>query len=227
MASEIVHLIIQACTTTERKANHVTDKIGTLERQFPAATDWLENTGSGVVNEEAIKAAVKKRCLYYYSLVEIMSDHPSTRLLVLFQGSTDDTALLSSDDGDDALGYNDDDDEEDKISLPPLPMQASASTAPIDSSSISTTVTASTPTAIVSSQQTQYGAVPGGAPRSAKKARTHDNHTLIELRSKQLENDSKFRSAELKKRQCELSRTPRMWRRNQKRCPLNKQSLRR
>jgi hypothetical protein len=94
MANEIVHLIQQACVTTERKANHVTDKIGTLERQFRAATDWLENTGSGVTDEESIKAAVKKRCLYYYSLVEIMADRPSTRPLVLFQGIKDNTALL-------------------------------------------------------------------------------------------------------------------------------------
>jgi hypothetical protein len=75
---------------------------------------------------------------------------------------------------------------------------------PIESSSISTPVTVSTPTAIMSSQQTQYGPVPGGAPRSAKRARTHDNQTFIELLSRQLENDSKFRSAELKTRQCEL-----------------------
>jgi hypothetical protein len=204
MANDIVHLIQQASITKERKAKHVTDTIGTLERQFRAATDWLDSTGSGVSDEESIKAAVKKWCIYYYSLVKIMSDRPSTRPLVLFEGSTDDTALLSSDDGDDALGYNDDDDEEDETSLPPLPMQASASTAPTDSSSISTSVTASTPTASVSSQQTQYGAVPGGAPRSAKKSRTHDNQTLIELGSKRLENDSRFRSAELKTRQCEL-----------------------
>jgi hypothetical protein len=150
----------------------------------------LDNTGSIITDEEFIKAAVKKGYRYYYSLVEIMSDRPSTHPLVLFQGRTDDTSLLSSDDGDDALQYNDDDDEED---TPPLPIQASAyisslgstlknpratpSAAPIESSSILTTVTASTPTAIVSSRQTQYGADPGGAfgestSRLAKKAQT-------------------------------------------------------
>jgi hypothetical protein len=94
MADEIVRLTQQACITTERNANHVADKIGTLEQQFRADTDWLDNTGSVVTDEESIKAAVKKRCLYYYSLVEIMADRPSTRPLVLFQGIKDNTALL-------------------------------------------------------------------------------------------------------------------------------------
>jgi hypothetical protein len=135
----------------------------------------LDNTGSIITDEEFIKAAVKKGYRYYYSLVEIMSDRPSTHPLVLFQGRTDDTSLLSSDDGDDALQYNDDDDEDD---TPPLPIQASAyisslgstlenpraapSAAPVESLSISTTVTASTPTATMSSRQTQYGAILSG-----------------------------------------------------------------
>jgi hypothetical protein len=65
MADEIVRLTQQACITTERKENHVTDKIGTLEQQFRADTDWLDNTGSVVTDEEYIEAAVKKRRMYY------------------------------------------------------------------------------------------------------------------------------------------------------------------
>jgi hypothetical protein len=58
MANEIVHLIQQACITTERKAKHVTDKIETIERQFRAATDWLDNTGSGVTDEESVESTL-------------------------------------------------------------------------------------------------------------------------------------------------------------------------
>ncbi|KAE8997270.1 hypothetical protein PR003_g19594 [Phytophthora rubi] len=59
------------------------NKILGLESSFQSASDWLNNTGQGVHNEDGIRAAILHRCPTYFELQPIMDDSPSTHPLLL------------------------------------------------------------------------------------------------------------------------------------------------
>ena len=56
----------------------VCKKITSLEAQYRKAKDWLENTGSGVEDEEQLRTVVLKMCPYFYDLDAVMKDRPSS-----------------------------------------------------------------------------------------------------------------------------------------------------
>ena len=105
LATEILRQFERAGIENKRTAKDVVSKISGIERQFKAASDWLNNTGAGVTCEGTLQAAVKKRCPFYYELVDVMGDRATTWPRV-------DENILSYD-AEEKEEEDDDDEEED------------------------------------------------------------------------------------------------------------------
>ena len=75
LATEILREFERAGIESARTTKDVVTKVSGIERQFKAASDWLNNTGAGVTCEGTLQAAVKKKCPCYYELVDVMGDH--------------------------------------------------------------------------------------------------------------------------------------------------------
>ena len=76
-----------------RSGKSVQTKIMNIEASWRKAHDWVNCTGQGVLesNPEGFAGEVKKRCRYYYTLYDVMSDRASARALAstdeLYDGS--------------------------------------------------------------------------------------------------------------------------------------------
>jgi hypothetical protein len=79
--SEILSKLKHAGITTQWNSKDVITKIGSIEQQFHEAVDWLNGTGAGVTCESSLKAAILKRCPYYYELVGAMGDRAASKPL--------------------------------------------------------------------------------------------------------------------------------------------------
>ncbi|KAG9403413.1 hypothetical protein AC1031_006058 [Aphanomyces cochlioides] len=64
-----------------RKPKDIIQKVSVRESTYRSTTDWLNNTGQGVEDEESIRAHVEKMCPHYYSLDSVMRDRASTQPL--------------------------------------------------------------------------------------------------------------------------------------------------
>ena len=66
-----------------RSPKDVMTKILTLENEFRLATDFRNNTGSGIENEDSLKEAILTRCRFYDELEPVMADRVSNKPLYL------------------------------------------------------------------------------------------------------------------------------------------------
>jgi hypothetical protein len=69
-------------TTSKRDSKNVMSKIQHIEKQFKKAHEFATSeTGAGIKenDEGTFEAAVKKKCPYYYDLLDIMSDRASSK----------------------------------------------------------------------------------------------------------------------------------------------------
>jgi hypothetical protein len=80
-ANQIAVLINAQQVRIARTAKDVMNKIQYLESQFREASDWMNNTGAGVTDQEQFDAYVKKLCPYYDDLKAVMDDRNGTRPL--------------------------------------------------------------------------------------------------------------------------------------------------
>ena len=78
---EIASLLKEKHPESDRNEKDVENKIGSLERQFRIACDWLNHTGQGVEDPGDIEAAVKQRCPLYKELQDVMGDRPNAQPL--------------------------------------------------------------------------------------------------------------------------------------------------
>ena len=114
-----------------RTAKDVMTKICSLESEFRIASDFLNNTGAGIEDEATLKAAVTKRCRFYYELESVMADRVSTRPLY----SNED---VLSDESEENMAYIDGAPESLPDTAPELVNIASpAATAPVLSTPVS------------------------------------------------------------------------------------------
>jgi hypothetical protein len=102
VCEEISKKIKQASTLKIRKAPSIQMKIEAMEANFRDAHDWVNNMGVGVLERDGqvtFEEAVKKRFMYYYDLVDVMSERASESPKV----STDTMNMLGGGDDDNSL----------------------------------------------------------------------------------------------------------------------------
>ncbi|EHS64037.1 uncharacterized protein PGTG_22001 [Puccinia graminis f. sp. tritici CRL 75-36-700-3] len=79
LASEVVALMVSH-GIHHRNNKDIRTKIQELQDNYSSACNWLRNTGSGVLDEDIangtdnVRAAVIKRCKYFYDLDEVMRE---------------------------------------------------------------------------------------------------------------------------------------------------------
>jgi hypothetical protein len=116
-----------ANTLKARKANQVMMKIQAFEGAFREAHDWVNNTGVGVLERDGqvtFEEAVKKRFVYYYDLVDVMSERASSRP----KASTDTMTMAPSSSS--SSSEDDEDDDGDGIMVGPPPAAATTAATP-------------------------------------------------------------------------------------------------
>ncbi|KAF1329764.1 hypothetical protein FI667_g5519, partial [Globisporangium splendens] len=72
IASQILQQIRSHGIVTDRNANDVFAKIYLLEKSFTDAAEWLRDNGNTTLDRARVGIEVRKRCAYYYDLVESM-----------------------------------------------------------------------------------------------------------------------------------------------------------
>jgi hypothetical protein len=66
-------------TNTRRDAKNVLNKIHHIERKWREAHNWANATGAGIKEtdgESSFEEIVRKRCPYYFDLLDVMVDEP-------------------------------------------------------------------------------------------------------------------------------------------------------
>jgi hypothetical protein len=67
-----------------RPAHNIAQKIGQMESQFKDASDWLNATGAGLVDQgKDVSDYVKKLCPFFYIIEDIMADRACINPLAL------------------------------------------------------------------------------------------------------------------------------------------------
>ncbi|KAE8238710.1 hypothetical protein A4X13_0g8412 [Tilletia indica] len=140
LASDIVQRMVKYKCQSVRTPSAVVDKIKSMEKSFREANDWRKQTGQGILDDAAavedqdsndedgedsdlrltlaetsVEEAVRKRCSFYYEIVDIMGDriasNPKGSYSTTGKGDPAGAALrkaLVSSEGDD--GQNKDED---------------------------------------------------------------------------------------------------------------------
>jgi hypothetical protein len=72
IASQILQQIRSRGIVTDRNANDVFAKIYLLEKSFADAAEWLRDNGNTTLDRARVDVEVRKRCAYYYDLVDSM-----------------------------------------------------------------------------------------------------------------------------------------------------------
>jgi hypothetical protein len=123
VCEEVSRKINLARTLKIRKAPSVQMKIQAMEGAFRDAHDWVNNTGVGVLERDGqvtFEEAVTKRFVYYYDLVDVMSERASARP----KASTDTMTMVPSSSSSSSSEDDDDDDDDDGVIVVSAPAAA-------------------------------------------------------------------------------------------------------
>jgi hypothetical protein len=117
VAAEIALLMNAAKVQVVRDAKQVMNKISHIEKAFRAAHDFANTeTGQGLKENDTgeFDDAVRRKCLYYFDLLEIFGDRASAKPKVtsLDNLSSSDDENDNEDDDSSSNGYSDDDDND-------------------------------------------------------------------------------------------------------------------